>query len=378
LPCLLPEQKTEMKIPQTHSQTIVVVGGYGVVGSKIANILARRNPGMRILIGGRSIENATATASTIKNAQGVTFDVDDPLSLYRLPVRPDLVIVAVNDLQDATLRAAIKAGIAIVDITRWTDRVRDLEAIVAEAKPEAPVIAGSSWMACIPGALTLSAVAGLDSVDSIDMSVLYAMKDVSGGNSVEYMDRLTAPFPVLREGKMAIAVPYTEGRTVKFENHYQTTVYRFDSPDQHVLPRLADAGSVAMRIAFDDKATTFIFWLIIRSGLWNLFGGDRFKSLRRRLLHNPGPGAPHRVRVDVAGKRAGCKLQRTLHVTDNEGQSHLTAVGAVLQTEWVLGLNGFSAPGNGLHYGEQMGPEAVLTDALAAEGVQISSLEVLV
>ena len=367
-----------MKIPQTHSQTIVVVGGCGVVGSKIASILARRNPGMKILIGGRSIEKAMATASMIKNAQGVTFDVDDPLSLYRLHVRPDLVIVAVNDLQDATLRAAIKAGIAIVDITRWTDRVRDLEAIVAEAKPEAPVIAGSSWMACIPGALTLSAVAGLDSVDSIDMSVLYAMKDVSGGNSVEYMDRLTAPFSVMREGKMAISVPYTEGRTVQFKNNYKTTVYRFDSPDQHVLPRLADAGSVAMRIAFDDKATTFIFWLIIRSGLWDLFGGERFKSLRRRLLHNPGPGAPHLVRVDVTGKRAGCKLQRTLHVTDNEGQSHLTAVGAVLQTEWVLGLNGFSAPGNGLHYGEQMGPESVLTNALAAEGVQISSLEVLV
>ncbi len=367
-----------MKIPQTHSQTIVVVGGCGVVGSKIASILARRNPGMKILIGGRSIEKAMATASMIKNAQGVTFDVDDPLSLYRLHVRPDLVIVAVNDLQDATLRAAIKAGIAIVDITRWTDRVRDLEAIVAEAKPESPVIAGSSWMACIPGALTLVAAAGMDSVDSIDMSVLYAMKDVSGGNSVEYMDRLTAPFSVMREGKMAISVPYTEGRTVQFKNNYKTTVYRFDSPDQHVLPRLADAGSVAMRIAFDDKATTFIFWLIIRSGLWDLFGGERFKSLRRRLLHNPGPGAPHLVRVDVTGKRAGCKLQRTLHVTDNEGQSHLTAVGAVLQTEWVLGLNGFSAPGNGLHYGEQMGPESVLTNALAAEGVQISSLEVLV
>jgi hypothetical protein len=366
-----------MNTQQIYSQTILVVGGYGVVGSRIANILARRNPDMRILLGGRSMTKAIAAASAIKNAQGVLFDVDDPISLSRLHVRPDLVIVAVNDLKDATLRAAIVAGIAIVDITRWTERVRDLEVIVADLKPKSPVIAGSSWMACIPGALTLSAVAGLESIDSIDMSVLYAMKDVSGGNSVEYMDRLTTHFPVMREGKTAIAVPYTEGRKIRFDNNYQTTVYRFDSPDQHVLPRLTGARSVASRIAFDDKATTFIFWLIIRSGLWNLLSGKRFQSFRRGLMHNPGPGAPHLVRVDVVGKRAGCKLHRTLHITDKEGQSHLTAVGAVLQTEWALGLNEFSAPGDGLHFGERMGPETVLSKALAAEGVQSSTNEVL-
>lgn len=365
-----------MNIQKNHSQSILVIGGYGVVGSRIAKILARRNPGIRILLGGRSIEKAMDAASAIKNSQGVLFDVDDPLSLSRLDVHPDLVIVAVNDLKDTTLRAAIKAGIAIVDITRWTDRVRELEVIVADLKPKSTVIAGSSWMACIPGALTLAVVAGMDSVDSIDMGVLYAMKDVSGGNSVEYMDRLTVPFPVIREGKAAIAVPYTEGRKIRFENNYQTTAYRFDSPDQHVLPRLTSARSVASRIAFDDKATTFIFWLIIRSGLWDLFSGERFKSLRRSLMHNPGPGAPHLVRVDVVGKRAGRKLHRIFHITDNEGQSHLTAVGAVLQTEWALGLNGFSAPGGGLHYGERMGPEAVLNHSLAAEGVQSSTQEV--
>ncbi len=364
-----------MNIPQLHSETILIVGGYGVVGSRIANILDRRSPDVRVLLGGRSIDKAKALASTLKNAQGVEFDVDDPTSLSRLPVRPDVVIVAVNDLKDVTLHAAIKAGIAIVDITRWTERVRDLEAIVADAKPKSPVIAGSSWMACVPGALTLFATTGLDSVDSIDMSVLYAMKDISGGNSIEYMDRLTAPFPVIRDGKKAVAIPYTEGRTVKFENSYQTMVYRFDSPDQHVLPHLTGAGSVAARIAFDDKATTYVFWLIIRSGLWDLFSGERFKSLRRGLMHNPGPGAPHLVRVDVVGKRDGRKVRRTLHVTDNESQSHMTAVGAVLQAEWVLGLNGFVAPGGGLHYGESMGPEPVLRKALEAEGVQSSSHE---
>ena len=360
---------------ENHPQTILVVGGYGIVGSRIAKILDRRNPQARVLLGGRSIDKAKALASQFSQAQGVAFDVDDPASLSRLPQRPDVIIVAVNDLHDVTLHAAIKAGISLIDVTRWTERVRDLEAIVAAARPQSSVVAGSSWMACVPGALTLAEAALLDQVDSIDISVLYAMKDVSGGNSVEYMDRLATPFPVLREGRQAVAIPYTEKRKVRFDNGVQASVYRFDSPDQHILPRLTGAGSVAARIAFDDKATTWIFWLIIRSGLWDLFSGERFKSLRRGLLHNPGAGAPHRVRVDLVGVRGGHKLRRTLHVVDGEGQSHMTAVGAVLQAEWVLGLNGFEAPGGGLHYGESMGPLPMLRSALAAEGVQSHALE---
>lgn len=362
-------------MPITQNQTILVVGGYGVVGSRIAKILERRNPDARVLLGGRSIDKAEALAATFSNATGVRFDVDDPASLGHLPVQPDVIVVVVNDLKDITLNAAIKAGIALIDVTRWTERVRDLEAIVADARPKSTVVSGSCWMACVPGALTLAEAEKLDTVDSIDMSVLYALKDVSGDNSVEYMDRLTAPFPVQRDGMRAVAIPYTEGRKVAFDNKQEATVYRFDSPDQHVLPRLTGAKSVAARIAFDDKATTWVFWLIIRSGLWDMFSGERFKSIRRGLMHNPGPGAPHRVCVAVTGKRGGRKLRRTLHVVDNESQSHMTAVGAVLQAEWVLGLNGFVAPGGGLQYGEKMGPLPVLLEALAAEGVQSRSEE---
>lgn len=354
---------------------ILVVGGYGVVGSRIAKILHRRNPQARLLLAGRSLDKAKALAAQFQHAQGVAFDVDDPASLSRLSNRPDVIIVAVNDLQNVTLRAAIEARIALIDVTRWTERVRDLEAIVADAKPSSAVVSGSCWMACVPGALTVAEAATLDKVDSIDMSVLYALKDVSGNNSVEYMDRLATPFPVLRDGKRAVAIPYTEGRKVRFDNDQQADVYRFDSPDQHVLPRLTGARSVAARIAFDDKATTWVFWLIIRSGLWDLFSGERFKSVRRGLMHNPGPGAPHRVRVDLVGVRAGRQVRRTLHVVDNESQSHMTAVGAVLQAEWLLGLHDFAAPGGGLHYGETMGPLSALRSALAAEGVQCRVVE---
>ena len=350
---------------------ILIAGGYGVVGTQIAAILRRRNPDLRIVIGGRSLEKARALARTLADAEGAVFDIDDPASLGRLAVRPDLVIVAANDMHNVTLKAAIAAGVPLVDITRWTERVRQLEAIAASAESTPTLVQGSSWMACVPGAVTRAAAAGFSAIESIDFGILYALKDSAGDNSVEYMDRLTSPFPVVRDGKPAIAIPYTEPRLTRFANGYQTTVYRFDSPDQHILPRLTGAASVAARIAFDDKATMAVFWLIIRSGLWNLLSGERFTKLRRGLLHNPGPGAPHLVRVDIVGQRAGKPGHLTLNVTDPHSQSHMTAVGAVLQAEWALGLNGFAAPGPGLHYGENMGPAPVLREALASVGIRV-------
>jgi len=351
--------------------SLLIVGGYGIVGAQVARILRRRNPSLRILIAGRTPEKARALAAELGHAEGVRFDVDDPGSLARLAEPPQLILLAVNDLRDVTLNAAIAAGTALVDITRWTARVRDLEAICKRSTLRAPVVQGSAWMACIPGALALASAASLESVDSIDISILYALKDKSGDDSVEYMDRLTVPFPVIRDGQSAMAIPFTESREATFANGHATRVYRFDTPDQHILPRRAKAKSVAAFIAFDDRTTMRVFWLIVRSGLWDLMSGERFTKLRRGLLHNPGPGAPHHVRVDIAGTSGGKPVHRTIQITDPAGQTHLTAVGAALQAEWVLGLNGFAAIAPGLQYGEDIAPSATLRAALESEAIAV-------
>jgi len=353
--------------------SVLIVGGYGVVGSQVAAILRQRNPSLRLLIAGRSGEKASAMAAGLGNAAGVRFDVNDAASLGLLAEKPDLVLLAVNDLADVTLQACIAAGVALVDITRWTARVRDLEAICSRSSLRAPVVQGSAWMACIPGALARGQAGLLDSVDSIDISILYALKDKSGDDSVEYMDRLTVPFPVIRNGEGATAIPFAEKRDATFANGYRTKVYRFDTPDQHILPSRTGARSVAAFLAFDDRTTMTVFWMIVRSGLWDLMSGKRFTKLRRGLLHNPGPGAPHHVRVDVAGKSHGKAVERTMQISDAAGQTHLTAVGAVLQVEWVLGLNGFVGAGPGLHYGEDIAPLATLNAALATQGVVVQA-----
>ena len=117
------------------------------------------------------------------------------------------------------------------------------------------------------------------------------------------------------------------------------------------------------------------FWFVVRSGLWDLMSGERFTKLWRGLLHNPGPGAPHHVRVDVAGTSGGKPMRRTIQITDPAGQAHLTAVGAALQAEWALGLNGCCALRPGLHYGEDIAPIGALRSALAQASVEVTETD---
>ena len=115
-------------------------------------------------------------------------------------------------------------------------------------------------------------------------------------------------------------------------------MYRFDTPDEYTLLLTTGARTVAARIGFDD-ATTSLLVTLVRSGVWRLFSGARFTPLRRKLLYNPGPGAGHDVIVEVAGADAGGRAADVrAPVTDDRGQTHLTAAAALVQLERLLRL----------------------------------------
>lgn len=349
--------------------SILILGGYGVVGTQVARLLRRRQPKLELLIAGRDAGKAAALAAELGHARGLALDAGDPAALDGVGEALEAVVLTVNDGHDAVLRAALRRGLGLVDITRWTARVQDAEALLAQEPPQAPVILGSSWMASLPAALAHQAAAAFDAVESIDLSVLYALRDRSGVDSIAYMDRLAQPFPVIRAGRKQLVRPFSDGRRVRFTDGRQFRVYRFDTPDQLTLPRLTGAQTVAARIAFDSVSATLALRLLVGSGLWSLISGPRFRRLRHALLHQPGPGAPHQVCIDLVGRQAGAPLRRRIQLQDPLGQTHLTAVGAVLQVECLLQEQ---APPAGLHYGEALLAKHPLHAALAAEGVTVN------
>ncbi len=352
---------------------VVIVGGYGVVGAQIVQMMSRRHPGLPLVVAGRSLEKAADCARAFTSARGMRIDVSEGDPLAGLPDETGIVVAAVNDPANALMRAAIRRGIPYLDITHWTERLLPAVVEATALAPRAPVVFASSWMAGVPGLIAAHLAGSFGSVDRIDLSILYALKDKAGPNSVEYADRLAEPFRVFEDGRWVAVKPLSGAKVARFPGGASARTHRFSTPDGVILPYATGARSVGVRITYDDPGTTRLMAFLIRSGIWNAISGPWFKALRHALLYNPGPGAPHEVVIEIEGRDAAGEAGRIeASIRDPQGQTHLTALGAVAQIECILGLSGTHARSTGVSFAETDANAAWIIAFLRSEGVEIA------
>lgn len=332
-----------------NKDAILIVGGCGVVGQQIAQLIRQRHPDLKLIIGERNLPKAEIFVQELKNASAILMDVDQINPLQGL--KPRAILAIVNDKFNYLLMDAVHNGIPYLDITRWSERLKETVSSLSKKSLKAPVLLSSGWMAGIASVFAADMSCQLKEVNSIDISVLYSLKDKAGPNSVEYMDNLARPFEVTIDGERKQVYPYTDSRKITFPSGYTTKVYRFDTPDQITLPMTVGAKTVSTRIAFDDAMTTGLLVFLVRSGIWKLISGKFFTNFRRAILYNPGNGANHEIVIEVTGVDEN-KNPKTICTTilDPKGQTHLAALGALIQFERLLGLDGALSPAPGIIY----------------------------
>ncbi len=353
-------------------KSILIVGGYGVVGLQIAQITRARHPELPIIIAGRSADKANDAASKIGDARGVALDITDDDPLGNLDADLGAVIAVANDSANSLIRAAISRGIPYVDITRWTERIHDAVLLAGVLDVRAPVVLSSSWMAGVSAIVATRAAAELTQVDEVDTAILYRLADKAGPNSIEYADRLGIPFRVLKNGIWKTVKPMSEPASVTFPGGYSGKVYRFDEPSQETLALYTGAKTASSRIAYDSASTTSTMAFLVGSGIWGLISGPYFTNFRRSMLYNPGEGASHEIVIVVTGLDAsGAKKVVRATILDPEGQTHLTAVGAYIQLKETIGLGGESPRAAGIYLPENTRDLQSAIDTLTEHGVEI-------
>ncbi|MEV7521364.1 saccharopine dehydrogenase [Streptomyces sp. NPDC091371] len=338
---------------------VLITGGYGTVGAEIARMAAVDAP---VLLTGRSPERGRALAAEL-GGEVRAWNLGDPAP-FSAGVRA--VINSVNDPDDRVLRAAVTAGVPYVDITRWTARLQRAVTVAALLRPTAPVLLSSAWMGGVVSLVAASLAAELGGAERVETAVRWDMADRAGADSVEFMDRLGVGFEVVDGGRRRLAAPLTDSRSVLIGGT-PVRVARIDTPEQFTLPLTLGTTTAATRIGFSSPAATRALLALRGTGFFRWAGGERWAPARRALLHSPGEGGTALLRVDVSHQ--GRELGAT--VTDPRGQSHLTAVGALLGLRRVLGTDGYPAPA-GVVFPEQHPAPAHATDLLAAQGVALA------
>lgn len=357
------------------SKAVLIAGGYGVVGSQIAQLIRQRHPELPLLLAGRNPSQSVDLVKRLGNAEAIKLDLESDSPLAQLSGRPVAVLSVVNDPKNHLLNDSVNNAIAYVDIARWTERLCEATVQASLENLRAPVVFSSAWMAGVTAMLARAASETFESVNSIDLDILFAMADKSGPNSVEYMDRMSIPFNITVNGNKQQRYPFSDAKNVEFPGGYTGKVYRFDVPDQMTLPFTTGAASVSGRIGFDDALTTLSLAFMAKFGIMKLLDRPVFNKIRHSLMYNPGDGAAHEIVIEIEGTAAnGQDKTQRITVIDPLGQTHLTACGAVIQLERALGLDGRPAILPGVHFPDQNKNIASALKLLSDNGVVVEGI----
>lgn len=343
--------------------TLLIVGGYGLVGEQVARTLRRRHPELPILLAGRNPENGQALADSI-GASTVAVDVSTVEPLAALTVRPAAILAVVSDPHDHLLVDAMRRGIPYADVNRaGPAAILDVTVAAARERPSAPVLLSGSWLAGLSALLAAAAVRELGTVERIDITALSSSDDRVGPDSWGFSERLAWPYYGMRDGRRQPTHPMTTLRDVRCADGLERPAALIGTLEQTTLPVTLDVPTVETRMALMSPASLYALVGLKRTGALRGLTRPALRGLRDALLQRPGSGDFTGLTVTARGTDRSV----TIEVLDTRGQAHLSALGAVAAAERVLG-GGLPA---GISFPEQAAEPAADLELLRQAGVVV-------
>jgi len=311
---------------------ILLLGGYGVFGSRIATRLAAA--GHEVLVAGRSAGKA---ARFCEDKEGLV-----PLALDRAGIadalarhRPALLIDATGPFQQmdyAVPRACIAAGVHYCDIADGRAFVCGIGELDAEARSAGvTVIAGVSSLPALSGAVVRTLAEGLDRVRAVEIALSASNRATAGPAVAAGIIRQAGqPIAVWRGGRWQRAfgwqdISREDYAIAGWASVTGRLVALVDVPDLALLPgRLPGKPAVHMRAGAELAAENLALWLASWPIRWGLFRSSRWLiPLVRpwRFLAGGLGSDSSAMKVNLIGDRLGERIERrwTLVATQGAG-----------------------------------------------------------
>lgn len=231
--------------------TILILGGYGTFGGRLARLLADEAR-LTLIIAGRSLERAERFCATFEGAATAVPARLDRSALAELPaLRPDLVVDASGPFQlygpkpYAAVIACLAAGIPYVDLADGREFVAGIAPYDRAARQRGVfVLAGASSFPVLTVAVVRALSTGLASVESVTGGIAPSPYAGVGANVVRAIAAYAGqPIPLRRDGADAVGYGLAESRdyTIAPPGQLPLRTTRFslvDVPDLALLPEL--------------------------------------------------------------------------------------------------------------------------------------------
>ena len=231
---------------------VLILGGYGTFGGRLARLLADEER-LTIIVAGRSREQAEAFCAAQPARATLmpgAFDRDGDLDAELSALAPDVIVDASGPFQAygdpyRVVRAAIARGIHYLDLADGSDFVKGIAQFDAQARERGVfVLSGVSSFPVLTVAVTRRASQDMSRVDSITGGIAPSPYAGVGQNVIRAIASYAGkPVKLLRDGKPAAGYGLAESRryTVAPPGRVPLRNIRFslvDVPDLQMLPDL--------------------------------------------------------------------------------------------------------------------------------------------
>jgi hypothetical protein len=327
---------------------VLMLGGYGSVGSRISRMLRRLQPDLPIAIVGRDLSRAEDLADKMGNATAGIVNLERvDLGLPR-GADYSIVVTALRDLSLNTMRFAQARRIPYVALSDGVFEIGPTAVRFAHRPDAAPILLLGHGMGAVPVLAALHCASGFRTIDAIEVGLVFDPADPLGPASRVDMDRIgaTGPSPlILNDGRWQWI---TEERTRRFTGvdgspHEGQAVGLID------VLSLSASTARSIRVDFAEAATA---------------------SSKR------GEPPSHEVIIEITGEHADRGEGRFRYeLVDLDGYATLSARGIAVAVECLLGLGGRSAPKAGLYLPESILNAQAFVNRLRDLGVTIEEAQ---
>lgn len=310
---------------------ILITGGYGTVGRRVAADLAPEYPG-RLVVAGRSAEKAAQLAAELGHGvRGRRVDVGDPNLVEAVLDGVGLVISCIDQPEPHLLRTAIRRGLAYTDIAPHLMTRRPTEIMKAEAVQSGARIVLGTGLA--PGISSLLARLGADrvgTVKSVKSNVLLSVGDTYGPASRAYLlEEITLPYTVSIENREVPTRPFSASARVNFPPPLgERKSYLFPFSDQIFFPETLGASTAISRLALEPPWLGTLLSVLVRLRVMAMLrrragAEERVQRLNTWLRRRYEGHDWYGVAVEVEGARGWVRASLV-----GRGQATAAAIGA--------------------------------------------------
>lgn len=262
---------------------IMIIGGYGQVGSYVCDNLQKQN--IDFIVSGRNLEKCKHyVEKTGSNAECRLVDVTKWMDSSLENVETVVMCLEMNNM--VVLEACIRCGVNYVDITPTGSIIEQFKRKKEEiAKAGIVVCVGVGIAPGVSNVLCEAMARKFDNIETINSYVMLGIGESHGKNAVSWLvNNLNVTYYENLDRNRKVQ-SFSEGRSIVLSGEKKKRRFvRIDMADWHIMKEKHMDASVNSWYAYDKNSITFLFEGMQKIGLLKILKYPKVKAFFMKMM----------------------------------------------------------------------------------------------